>query len=159
MHPDEEIDDAGYPAEEGVDNSVFYAREELDRKFADGDLSGLRRDLLNFIGRHAAQIREVAAELPEGIDLETGLIETARTFVEDHGVLQPARELAQQIQEINKEIWYQGEKEPVGGADRRRISEEWTEKYSGQWRSARVQEISYVFDRSENAILELLKKI
>jgi hypothetical protein len=159
MHLDDEIENAGYESEESVDNTVFYAREELDRKFADGDLAGLRQDLLNFIGRHAAQIREVAAELPEGIDIHTGLVETARTFVEDQGVLQPARELAQQIQEINKEIWYQGEQAPEATPDRRRISEDWAEKYSGQWRSARMQEISYVFDRSENAILELLKKV
>jgi hypothetical protein len=61
--------------------------------------------------------------------------------------------MADQIKEINNEIWFRGEH---GDFDRSKIQEEWAVRFAGQWRSWRVKEILYVVDRMGPEILQRL---
>ena len=62
--------------------------------------------------------------------------------------------MAEQIKEINREIWYQGEK---GNQDKSQISEEWNQQYSLKWREGRKIELLFLINKNRDSIFDLLK--
>ena len=61
--------------------------------------------------------------------------------------------MADQIKEINNEIWYRGEH---GDYDRGKIQEEWAMRYASMWRNFRIKEILYVADQKASEINDIL---
>jgi hypothetical protein len=122
----------------------------LEELFDAGELGNIKEHVLDFVDRHRHEIFKTA----QGAGDEH-LLEATRILVRNRGSIHLPSEMADQIKEINNEIWYRGEK---GDFDRAKIKEEWAMKYAGAWRTWRVREIVYVCDRLAEQILTSLRK-
>ena len=134
--------------------TVFYAQDVLERKLANGEFDRLKDDLKQFVLRHKVDIRQGVEELPLTVDRRMRIVETIRTCVEESKSVSPAAEMADQINEINNEIWYRGEEGITGRA---RISEEWTRRYAAQWRNARLQELLFLVQAMADELVALVE--
>lgn len=132
--------------------TIYYPRETVEQKYAAGELGSIQKRLEEFIRRHAESIYEVAKDdnpnpgAPE-------LLDAIRILILSKGTVHPPSEMADIIREINKEIWYQGEK---GERDTKKIGELWEQKYAFQWREARMFETFVVLEKNEKRALDLL---
>ena len=135
--------------------TVFYSHRVLAEKLERGEFDRLKANLREFVLRHKDEIVQTVNELPEVVDRRVRIVETIGTLIEESKSVSPATEMADQINEINKEIWYQGEK---GQTDRARISEEWTRRYAAQWRNARLQELLYLVEAMADELIEIVEK-
>jgi len=125
-------------------------KQFLAELFDAGQLSNIKEHLLEFVQRH----REDIVRLAQGPD-DKHLLDATKIMVSQRGSIHLPSEMADQIREINNEIWYRGEK---GDFDRAKIKEEWAMKYAGSWRTWRVREIIYVCERMSGEILASLRK-
>jgi len=122
--------------------------KNLDDMYAKGQLQGICDHLTEFADRHRGEVFKVA-----GSQEPKALIEGLKTLIHQRGSIHLPSEMADQIREINNEIWYRGEK---GDFDRSKIKEEWAMKYAGAWRSWRVKEILFVCDKISDRLLGIL---
>ena len=65
-------------------------------------------------------------------------------LIQHRGSIHLPSEMADQIKEINNEIWYRGEH---GDYNRSKIQEEWAMRYASMWRNFRIKEILFVCDQ------------
>lgn len=142
---------------------------------ADSDASGLDFDGLTEAERFALELRwydgsmlpyfEWLMELVEGrreeilvrasASLEEGALITAtKQVIAECGSLHMAAEMKAQREEIEKELWCQGQK---GRHDRAKIKQEWAQRYGAEWRRWRVREYLFVVDRCAERIVEVLR--
>jgi hypothetical protein len=132
--------------------SIYYPRESVDSKFESGELNKLFQHLLDFVVRHQSDILVMANELNGSTD-ET-LLEATRKLVLRLGTVHPPSEMADQIREIQKEVWYRGEE---GNSDMVGIKEKWSEEYAMKWREARTYETFYLIEKRSVELLAKLK--
>ncbi len=131
--------------------SIYYPEESLSEKFDRGEMDPIYRHLVDFIERHREEILSKIQHPQSPEDYFTLLYQE----IERRGSIHLPSEMADQIKEINKEIWYRGED---GLTNRRHITEEWTQRYSIMWRQARKMEILYVLRRRKDELLNLINK-
>ncbi len=122
----------------------------LAEMFDAGQLGSICEHVLDFVNRHRQDIIKMA----QGKE-DVHLLEATKILVRQRGSIHLPSEMADQIREINNEIWYRGEK---GDFDRAKIKEEWAMKYAGAWRTWRVREIIYVIERMAVPIINSLRK-
>lgn len=122
---------------------------ELQELYDAGRLRSITDHLLEFVTRHKRDILSIAPRSASQDDL----LAAAKIVIRQRGSIHLPSEMADQIKEINNEIWFRGER---GDFDRAKIQEEWAVRFAGQWRSWRVKEILYVVDRMGPQILKLL---
>ena len=131
------------------DPSIYYPDESLEEKFENGELATIQKQLNDFIERHKSDIKKKVNEKDNPNDFFTILYQE----IDRRGSIHIPSEMADQIKEINKEIWYRGED---GSTDRRVITEEWTQRYSIMWRQARKKEILFVLRKCKDDFLALI---
>jgi hypothetical protein len=131
------------------DPSIYYPDESLEEKFENGELATIQKHLNDFIERHKSDIKKKVNEKDNPNDFFTILYQE----IDRRGSIHIPSEMADQIKEINKEIWYRGED---GATDRRVITEEWTQRYSIMWRQARKKEILFVLRKCKDDFLALI---
>ena len=131
------------------DPSIYYPDESLEEKFENGELATIQKHLNDFIERHKSDIKKKVNEKDNPNDFFTILYQE----IDRRGSIHIPSEMADQIKEINKEIWYRGED---GSTDRRVITEEWTQRYSIMWRQARKKEILFVLRKCKDDFLALI---
>ncbi|NLB64228.1 MAG: hypothetical protein GX801_09020 [Fibrobacter sp.] len=132
--------------------TIYYPRETVEEKYAKGELSSIQKRLEEFIRRHSKSIYDVAKDEKDEPGAKE-LMDAIRILLLSKGTVHPPSEMADIIREINKEIWYQGEK---GERDIQKIGELWEQKYAFQWREARMFETFVVLEKNEKRALELL---
>jgi len=136
--------------------TIYYPKDEVEKKWRNGDLALVESRLLDFIRRHAMTIVEVAKDdtaEPESDEY----LDAIRILLLSKGTIHPPSEMADIICEINKEIWYQGEQ---GERDSQKILELWENKYAFQWREARLFEATVVLEHvAPNAIKVLMDTV
>ncbi len=113
-------------------------------------LDGICQHLLEFVKRHRTEILAMAHKSKA----KNILIDATKQLVQHRGSIHLPSEMADQIREINNEIWYRGEHADY---DRSKIQEEWAMKYASMWRSFRIKEILYVADQKANEIETILR--
>ncbi len=133
------------PGREGMDEI-----ELIEERYRNGELHSITAHLVEFVTRHREEI--IAMAKPDGS--EPRLLDAVKNMVQQRGSIHLPSEMADQIKEINNEIWYRGEK---GDLDRSKIKEEWAMKYAAMWRQFRIKEILFVVDRKKDEILAALK--
>jgi hypothetical protein len=124
--------------------------QKLEELFNAGQLTNICDHVVDFVGRHRNEI----LKLSQGPG-DTHLLDAIKILVRQRGSIHLPSEMADQIREINNEIWYRGER---GDFDKAKIKEEWAMKYAGAWRTWRVKEILYVVDRMSDKVLALLRQ-
>jgi hypothetical protein len=128
----------------------FYDHKILETKFSKGELDHVQKYLFSFVTEHRDEIRQIAHESQD----KEALVNATRTLIEKRGSVHLPSEMAEQIKEINREIWYQGEK---GNQDKSQISEEWNQQYSLKWREGRKIELLFLINKNRESIFDLLK--
>ncbi len=122
----------------------------IEELYKSGQLNNICHHLLEFVTRHRVEIKAMA----RGARGSKANIEATKQLVQHRGSIHLPSEMADQIKEINNEIWYRGEH---GDYDRSKIQEEWAMRYASMWRNFRVKEILYVVDQKATEIEEILK--
>lgn len=123
----------------------------IEGLYKSGQLSGICTHLLEFVGRHKKEILAIAAQSHSAGD---GMVEATKQLVQHRGSIHLPSEMADQIKEINNEIWYRGEH---GDYNRSKIQEEWAMRYASMWRNFRIKEILFVCDQKADEIAAILK--
>ena len=121
-------------------------QEYIKQKYKAGALKSIEEHLDEFIDRCKPEIEEIIQDSKGEIDF----IDAIKKIVQKKGSIHLPSEMADQIKEINNEIWYRGEK---GDHDRAHIQEEWAMKYAADWRSYRIKEIIYVIELHREQII------
>jgi hypothetical protein len=137
-------------------HTIYYPKDEVEKKWRNGDLALVESRLLDFIRRHAMIIIEIAQDESENPTSDEYL-DAMSMLLLSKGTIHPPSEMADIIREINNEIWYQGEQ---GERDSKKISELWEHKYAFQWREARLFEATIVLEHiAPTAIKTLLDTV
>ena len=123
----------------------------IEGLYRSGQLNGICVHVLEFVSRHRQEILSMARKTRS----DSNLIEATKQLIQHRGSIHLPSEMADQIKEINNEIWYRGEH---GDYDRSKIQEEWAMKYASMWRNFRIKEILYVVEQKGQDIQGILKQ-
>lgn len=138
-------------------DSIYYPREVVEAKYAKGELSKVELRLLGFAERHKNRVwtisKEDSANPSDGV-----LLDNLRAYLLVRGSLQPAAEMADLIQEINKEVWYRNE-EQKGKENPEEVAINWEEQYEKKWRQARMFEAFVLIDKCKDKLIEILRSV
>jgi hypothetical protein len=134
--------------------TIYYPREVVEQKYTNGELCHTEGYLLDFADRHRDDIWALAYD-DSAVPSDSDLIDATKLLILSRGSVQPAAEMGDIIREINKEIWYRGEKthSPQNAAE---VSADWQEKYASKWREARLFETLVVLDHCAARVLDRL---
>ena len=121
----------------------------IEGLYKSGQLNSICTHLLEFVTRHKQEIQSMAGKSQN----EQNVIEAIKQLIQHRGSIHLPSEMADQIKEINNEIWYRGEH---GDYNRSKIQEEWAMKYASMWRNFRIKEILYVVDQKAPEIRGIL---
>ena len=134
-------------------DEIGHIREKYDK----GELDQIRRDLEQFLVAHRERIRDLQQKKFAG---KTKLVSpevAVKLYILQHRSINPAREIREQLHEINREKWIHGEM--LGRPpDSQAVARSWARKHAVGWRSHRVMEIVFVFDQEKKKYLKILEK-
>lgn len=116
-----------------------------------GQLNSICSHLLEFVSRHRDEIKTIAAKNHR---VDNTVLDATKQLIQHRGSIHLPSEMADQIKEINNEIWYRGEH---GDYNRSKIQEEWAMRYASMWRNFRIKEILFVCDQKAPEIEGILK--
>ena len=129
--------------------------KELARDYDAGKFDGVRKDLEEFIRRHRADIVKMAADLRKLPTVSAPEALAIKLFIQQIKSVNPTDEIKTQLQEIEREVWYRGEK--AGQAvDKAEVAREWCSRHAPGWRDHRITAIVYVFERNTEEFVRLL---
>lgn len=115
-----------------------------------GQLNNISAHLLEFVSRHKEEIKAMATRSSRA---NKSAVAATKQLIQHRGSIHLPSEMADQIKEINNEIWYRGEH---GDYNRAKIQEEWAMRYASMWRNFRIKEILFVCDQKSNEIHSIL---
>jgi len=124
--------------------------EALEREWAAERLARLRDPLLAFVDRHRAEILGRA----QGNDL-AALLQVTLQLIRELRTIDLRSENRDQLQEIEKEVWYRGEE---GNHDVPAIQADWARRYGPGWRRWRMLQYLYVADRIAPDLIRRLQR-
>ncbi len=130
--------------------------DEIQADYNAGRLEHIKSDLERFIVVHRAQIealkQELASKLHQPLNDEFAI----KQYVLRHRSINPASEIREQLEEIQREKWIRGIQN--GHApDEGQVANEWARLHSAGWRAHRVTTIIFVFDREKERYISLLR--
>ena len=70
--------------------------------------------------------------------------------------INPATEIKNELEEIEKEVWYQGEKDKKS-PDRNKVAIEWCKQHAPGWRDNWVFAVLFAFENNKEHYLKLLE--
>jgi hypothetical protein len=123
----------------------------IEGLYKSGQLNGICTHLMEFVSRHREEIKAIASR---GIQPNDAFLDATKQLIQHRGSIHLPSEMADQIKEINNEIWYRGEH---GDYNRSKIQEEWAMRYASMWRNFRIKEILFVCDQKAPEIEVILK--
>jgi hypothetical protein len=132
---------------------IYYPEESLREQYDNGDFEEIRELLFAYAKRRAEAVFEQIQ--PEDRDKEFPAVISLQRILEQTGSIHLPFEMARQIQEINRETWFVGEKEQ-GHHDVRKIRENWAMTYAQLWRKAYKIQLLYVLQRNRVELDTLL---
>jgi thiosulfate/3-mercaptopyruvate sulfurtransferase len=122
-----------------------------------GELDTIRRDLERFLVEKRPDILKFKGELQARYPAMAVTDELAiKFFILRMRSINPAREIQEQLHEIEREKWIQGEK-IKGPPDPFKVSAEWARLYSSGWRAHRVTTIVFILEKEKERLLRLLQ--
>lgn len=128
--------------------------DEIRRRYEAGELETIRQDLDRFIQAHKGEISTYRDEQArKGLNLSDEA--AVKFFILHHRSINPQREIRDQLEEIQKEKWIRGI-QTGRPPDEQEVALDWARDHSADWRSHRVTEIVYVFEREKERYCRLL---
>ncbi|MCK5578916.1 MAG: hypothetical protein KAI63_05280 [Planctomycetes bacterium] len=131
--------------------------QELEQDFCAGKFKKIEKELELFITQHKKEInlfRDTELKKIKNTPVSDEL--AIKLFIMRTRSINPIEEIKLELQEIEKEIWYRGEK-ANGQVDRDKICQEWCQSHAAGWRDHWVMSVLYVFERHKNKFVKLLK--
>jgi len=145
--------------------------KSLEDLWAKGQLRDLEHDLDRFIRDNLGEIRRVMAEgRGSGTEIarrryNRGEINNqqlvdfcVRAVLRKRGTCNPRRDIQDQCSEIEREVWYEGEraKTPVGAERREEIARSWASQHASKWREWRLFQLLYVWEKKADLYVPIL---
>jgi hypothetical protein len=146
--------------------------QSLEELWARGQLRDLEADLDRFIrdnlvelrrvmnegrggGQEVARKRHVRGEISDRQFVDF----CVRSVLRKRGTCNARRDIQEQVGEIEKEVWYEGEREQHAVAAERReeIARAWASKHASQWREWRLFQLLYVWEKKADHYVHILK--
>jgi hypothetical protein len=121
----------------------------LEREWDDGLLLGHVECVLAFV----AQEREAILLLADGCVDSRSVLTAVQRHIVHRGTVHPKSEMLDQITEMQRELWYCGER---GDHDHARIKLDWTSKHACNWRRWRILQYVFVAERSAAQVVARL---
>lgn len=121
-------------------------RVALERRWYEGELWRHYVHLLTFLDRHRHELQTSGRDFSTP---DTVLAKVKRLLAET-GSIHHSTEMRDQLAEIRREIWIQGEH---GFYDREQIAREWAAQHAANFRRWRLKEYVFVVDRCAPDIL------
>jgi len=145
----ESVDDAPRPTESG-EPCDGAERQKLEQLWREGRLQKHLESLEAFYrAKRKDFLQRIQACREPG-----QLLSIARQLVVECGVVDPIAEAADQIREIESEIWIQCEHSKQ---ERERIACEWASRYAVQWRQWRIKEYLFALERMQDRLPQVLE--
>ncbi len=147
------------------------ALQELDDLWRNGHLRALEEDLDLFIQANLGEIRAVMREgkasalvvarqrYTRGEINDRQLVDLCvREVLRRRGSCNPRKDIEEQRGEIEREVWYEGERgrQPVPADRREEIARSWARRHAPRWREWRLYQLLYVWDKKVDQYLSLL---
>ena len=128
---------------------------DLDRFICD-NLGELRRILEEGrgAGQEVARRRYIRGEISDRQFVDY----CVRSVIRRRGTCNARRDIQEQVGEIEKEVWYEGERErhPVQEERREEIARTWASQHASQWREWRLFQLLYVWEKKADQYVGLL---
>lgn len=124
-------------------------RAALEQLWAAGRLQARLESLECFYRKSRQTFSSLVESNPDG----GRIVEVAKLLVVDSVVVDCRAEATDQVREIEREIWIQGER---GNHDRDRIASEWASHHAQSWRLWRIKEYLFAVERMESRLPEFL---
>ena len=143
----------------------------LEELWSKGQLRDLETDLDRFIRDNLYEIRRAVVEgkvagqdvarrrYLKGEISDRQLVDyCVRSVLRKRGTCNARRDIEEQRCEIEKEVWYEGErqKRPVPAERREEIARSWARSHAPQWREWRLFQLLYVWEKKADAYVTLL---
>jgi len=132
--------------------------KKLSQEYCLGRYNELEKDLEAFITKNKEAIRKFKSDEVKDMGVDTPTDELAvKLFILKTRSINPATEIKTELKEIEKEIWYQGEK-TKSLPDRNKIAIEWCKLHAPGWRDNWVFAALYVFEHNKAHYIKLLEQ-
>ena len=146
--------------------------KSLEELWAKGQLRDLEADLDRFIRDNLTEIRKAVLEgqsagqdvarrrYVKGEISDRQLVDyCVRSVLRKRGTCNPRRDILEQKGEIDKEVWYEGErqKRPVPAERREEIARSWATQHASKWREWRLFQLLYVWEKNAEVYVRLLQ--
>jgi hypothetical protein len=123
--------------------------EELKKLQHRWDAGAYAEDLNHLID-FVRERKDLLMQAAGGSGSEADYLKAVRALLIQFGSVDARTEMLEQLQLIQDEIWYCGER---GDYDRARIVEDWTRQHAAAWRRWRLIEYLFVLERGGYQIL------
>jgi hypothetical protein len=146
--------------------------QSLEELWSQGQLRDLEHDLDRFLRDNILEIRRVMAEgRGSGTEIarrrhmrgeisNNQLVDfCVRALLRKRGTCNPRRDIQEQVTEIEKEVWYEGERDqrPVCAERREEIARSWAKQHASKWREWRLFQLLYVWEKKADVYVKLLQ--
>ena|SRR5436190_10130810 len=146
--------------------------KSLEELWSQGQLRDLETDLDRFIRDNLQEIRRVMSEgqisgteiarrryLRGEISSEQLVDFCVRAVLRKRGTCNPRRDIQEQCYEIEKEVWYEGERvqSPVCAERREEIARSWATQHASKWREWRLFQLLYIWEKKADEYVKLLQ--
>jgi hypothetical protein len=132
--------------------------DKLEKDYQSGRFKLIESQLGKFIQEHKSKIKEFKKKELINVKNVAPSDELAiKLFILKSRSISPLDEIKAELDEIEKEVWYQSEKEkkPV---DRNKIALEWCKKHAPGWRDNWILGALLVFERNKKKFVTLLNE-
>ncbi len=153
----------------GKEMSTF--RRSLDDEWRRGLLDKLEGDLETFLQENVNDIRKALKNRDTTMIRAAGKKKTSgeltdqemvdlvvRRILWRRGTVNPRHDLEDQQNQIDQEIWYEGERiqGPVSGKRREEIARHWAHLHAARWREWHVMELLYTWEKKSPKFMKLI---
>jgi hypothetical protein len=129
--------------------------DDIRQQYESGHLDSIKDDLKHFICLNRTKILAYRDE-QEGKGLTLPDDAAIKFYLLRYRSINPAREIREQLEEIQKEKWIRG---VLTGCppDAQQVALEWARTHSAAWRQHRVTTIVYVFEQEKDRYCAMLR--
>ena len=131
--------------------------QQLEEEFLAGTLAPIQRDLEAFLRTNRDKILEFKRRQVDVLGPNPDAAALAvKWYILEVKCINPVEEIRSELGEIEREIWYEGERQKRT-ADRLEVAREWCRRHAPGWRDHRVMTIIFVFEREKSRYLKILE--
>jgi hypothetical protein len=145
--------------------------QSLEDLWTKGQLREVELDLDFFIRQNLPDLRKVVKDgrvagqeiarrrYTKGEISDRQMIDfCVRSVIRKRGTCNARRDIEEQRHEIEKEVWYEGERRrlPISAERREEIARSWARHHASNWREWRLFQLLYVWEKKAEQYLRLI---